>query len=101
MFALLGISLALSSISYAESMLCLSQATRTAKINLFLKARNMGFLKGGNLDENVISIKKDGKSAKYQFSGSIYKGNYLLDVKVDSLCSLESLVIQDVEDVAK
>ena len=91
----------LSLVSFSTTVLaadsCGNTVTEIAKMNLDSKAKAYGFAESSLIESSLkkLSSTKDG-SMVYSVGGDIYKAEYSVEVKLDSSCGVESVVITEV-----
>ncbi len=87
--------LAISSTGLAANT-CVKETLAVAKMNLDSKAKAYGFPESFIIESSLrmISQSNDG-SIIYSVGGDIYKGEYDIQIGMDSSCSIESLRITD------
>lgn len=77
---------------------CKSAALEVAKANMDLKAKAYGF-SSSDVANDTISIEpstsKD-KSITYSVEAHIYKGTYIVNVVMDSICGVQGVLIEEV-----
>jgi hypothetical protein len=76
---------------------CANTVKEIAKMNLDSKAKAYGFAESSLIESSLkqMSTNKEG-SMVYSIGGDIYKAEYSVEVKMDSSCGVESIVITEV-----